>query len=133
MQQFHKACERSMNDDVFAETTFADLRLRMELSFGLESAGYGRMSKIQAQILPILLADPPQNMVIRSTSGYGKTFAMIVMMLNRVNTADRFPQIVCVTATIMSAAQLTAKILRIGVYMANLRVCNIMQGVQCKL
>jgi ATP-dependent RNA helicase DDX19/DBP5 len=50
--------------------------------------GFQRPSKIQERALPLLLANPPRNMIGQSQSGTGKTAAFTLTMLSRINTAD---------------------------------------------
>ncbi|TMW45771.1 hypothetical protein DOY81_009149 [Sarcophaga bullata] len=54
--------------------------------------GFNAPSKIQENALPILLADPPQNMIAQSQSGTGKTAAFVLAMLSRVDTKLDYPQ-----------------------------------------
>ncbi len=55
--------------------------------------GFNRPSKIQETALPMLLADPPQNMIAQSQSGTGKTAAFVLAMLSRVNPEQKWPQV----------------------------------------
>lgn len=55
--------------------------------------GFNAPSKIQENALPILLADPPQNMIAQSQSGTGKTAAFVLAMLSRVDTKLDYPQV----------------------------------------
>ena len=55
--------------------------------------GFNAPSKIQESALPILLADPPQNMIAQSQSGTGKTAAFVLAMLSRVDTKLNYPQV----------------------------------------
>ena len=56
--------------------------------------GFNRPSKIQETALPMLLADPPQNMIAQSQSGTGKTAAFVLAMLSRVNPEQNYPQVI---------------------------------------
>ena len=55
--------------------------------------GFNRPSKIQEQALPILLADPPCNLIAQSQSGTGKTAAFVLAMLSRVDPSKHHPQV----------------------------------------
>lgn len=55
--------------------------------------GFNAPSKIQETALPILLADPPQNMIAQSQSGTGKTAAFVLAMLSRVDIQENYPQV----------------------------------------
>lgn len=79
-----------------------------------------------------LCADPPLNMVIQGYSGSGKTVAMALLMLNRVNTQNNYPQIVCITPTNELTAKLYEKILPLALYMTDLRIRLIIRGEECE-
>ncbi|KAI8905875.1 P-loop containing nucleoside triphosphate hydrolase protein [Gorgonomyces haynaldii] len=64
---------------------FEDLGLSPELLKGVYGMGFQRPSKIQAKALPLLLANPPKNMIGQSQSGTGKTAAFVLSMLTRVD------------------------------------------------
>ena len=55
--------------------------------------GFNRPSKIQEKALPLLLADPPSNLIAQSQSGTGKTAAFVLAMLSRVDPAKKHPQV----------------------------------------
>ncbi len=55
--------------------------------------GFNRPSKIQEKALPLLLADPPQNVIAQSQSGTGKTAAFVLAMLSRVDPTKQHPQV----------------------------------------
>ena len=55
--------------------------------------GFNRPSKIQEKALPLLLADPPSNLIAQSQSGTGKTAALVMVMLSRVDPAKKHPQV----------------------------------------
>lgn len=64
-----------------------------EILKGIYAMGFNAPSKIQENALPILLADPPQNMIAQSQSGTGKTAAFVLAMLSRVDTKLDYPQV----------------------------------------
>lgn len=99
---------------------------------GIKKAGYTWVSTAQS-MLPTLCAEPAQNMVMQEPSGSGKTVAMAILMLNRVNTQKHVPQILCVTGSIELTVQLSQKMLQLGSYMPDLRIRKIVQGGECKL
>ncbi len=65
---------------------------RPELLKGVYGLGFNRPSKIQEKALPLLLADPPENLIAQSQSGTGKTAAFVLSMLSRVNPSLKHPQ-----------------------------------------
>lgn len=52
-------------------------------------------SKVQERALPLLLANPPQNMIAQSQSGTGKTAAFSLTMLSRVDPQLHAVQVHC--------------------------------------
>lgn len=67
--------------------------------------GFNSPSKIQESALPMLLADPPQNMIAQSQSGTGKTAAFVLAMLSRVDPDKCYPQVLCLSPTYELALQ----------------------------
>lgn len=53
---------------------------------------FRKPSKIQEKALPLLLANPPMNMIGQSQSGTGKTAAFVLNMLARCDISVRAPQ-----------------------------------------
>ncbi|KAJ1328566.1 hypothetical protein BSLG_010298 [Batrachochytrium salamandrivorans] len=74
--------------------TLAD-GLHENLLKGLYGMGYQRPSKIQAKALPLLLMNPPKNMIGQSQAGTGKTAAFVLAMLTRIDPAIQAPQAIC--------------------------------------
>ena len=64
--------------------------------------GYQKPSRIQERSLPLLLSDPPVNMIGQSQSGTGKTAAFALTMLSRINMDLNKPQ-VCPSASSFSS------------------------------
>jgi hypothetical protein len=54
--------------------------------------GYTKPSKIQERALPLLLMNPPSNLIGQSQSGTGKTAAFVLNMLQRVDLSSTKPQ-----------------------------------------
>ncbi|KAH7978228.1 hypothetical protein HPB49_004871 [Dermacentor silvarum] len=69
------------------------------------NCGFNQPSKIQEAALPVLLADPPQNMIAQSQSGTGKTAAFILASLSRVDVEQRYPQVLILSPTYELAVQ----------------------------
>lgn len=71
---------------------------------------YTKPSKIQASALPLLLKNPPTDMIYQAQAGTGKTAAFAITMLSRCDPKIKAVQAVCVCHTIHLAQQ-TAKVL----------------------
>jgi len=76
--------------------------------------GFQKPSKIQSRALPLLLKDPPQNMIGQSQSGTGKTAAFVLTMLSRIDITQNVPQAICVAPS----RELTRQIMEVVTKMA---------------
>ncbi|GFT80274.1 DEAD-box helicase Dbp80 [Trichonephila clavipes] len=85
--------------------SFEELNLRPELLKGVYAMGFNSPSKIQETALPILIADPPLNMIAQSQSGTGKTAAFILAALSRVNPNLKYPHVLVLAPTYELAVQ----------------------------
>ncbi len=56
-------------------------------------ARFEKPSKIQETALPLLLMDPPENLIGQAQSGSGKTVSFCMGVLNRVDTTKNIPQV----------------------------------------
>ncbi|XP_077277985.1 DEAD-box helicase Dbp80-like [Temnothorax americanus] len=90
---------------LYSIETFDVLCIKPELLKGAHSMGFNAMSKIQKLALPILIADPAQNMIAQSESGTGKTVAFVMAMLHRVDPMKLYPQVICLSPTYELAIQ----------------------------
>lgn len=72
---------------LYSIKSFDELGLSPELLKGVYAMKFQKPSKIQERALPLLLANPPKNMIAQSQSGTGKTAAFSLTMLSRVDTS----------------------------------------------
>lgn len=72
------------NSPLYSVKSFEELGLSEELLKGLYSMKFAKPSKIQERALPLLLHNPPKNLIGQSQSGTGKTAAFALTMLSRV-------------------------------------------------
>ena len=93
------------NSPLYSVKSFEELRLPEELLKGLYDMGFQAPSKIQETALPILLCNPPQNMIAQSQSGTGKTAAFLLSSLFRVDTTQNYPQVLILSPTYELAIQ----------------------------
>lgn len=68
--------------------------------------GYTKPSKIQEKALPLLLANPPRNMIGQSQAGTGKTAAFALTMLTRVDPEVKQTQAICLAPARELAVQI---------------------------
>ncbi|SGZ51457.1 CIC11C00000000174 [Sungouiella intermedia] len=83
------------NSPLFSVKSFDDLGLKEELLKGLYAMKFNKPSKIQEKALPLLLKNPPTNMIGQSQSGTGKTAAFSLTMLSRVDETVNNVQAIC--------------------------------------
>ena len=79
---------------------------REELVKGLSVMNFRKPSKIQERALPLLLKNPPQNLIGQSQSGTGKTAAFVLNMLSRVDLDSKKPQCLVLAPTRELAKQI---------------------------
>ncbi|GAB5586764.1 RNA helicase required for poly(A+) mRNA export [Umbelopsis nana] len=96
-----KLADLQANPDspLYSAKSFEEVGLKPELLKGLYDMKFTRPSKIQERALPLLLANPPRNMIGQSQSGTGKTAAFVLTMLSRINTSIKAPQAICLAPT----------------------------------
>lgn len=83
---------------------------------------FTKPSKIQERALPLLLANPPMNMIGQSQSGTGKTAAFVLNMLSRINIANKTPQALVLAPSRELARQILGVVQVMGSFMAGLEV-----------
>lgn len=73
------------NDPLYSIKSFEELGLDENILKGIYQMRFTKPSKIQEKALPLLLRDPPTNMIGQSQSGTGKTAAFVLNMLSRLD------------------------------------------------
>src|SRR5690606_22317985 len=96
----HTACTGAahkipyMSDKPLTDVTFSSFDLHPRLQAGLETAGFTRLTPIQALTLPVAL--PGGDVAGQAQTGTGKTLAFLVAVMNRLLTrpalSDRKPE-----------------------------------------
>ncbi|KAG5927412.1 RNA helicase required for poly(A+) mRNA export [Claviceps africana] len=108
---------------IYSAATWEDLGLSEEIHRGLLAENFLNPSKIQARSLPLMLSNPPKNMVAQSQSGTGKTVAFLTASLSRVDyTQPEQPQALILAPTQELADQICRNILSIGRFVEKLKV-----------
>lgn len=95
-------------------STFEDLGLHPDLLKGLYTMGFQRPSRIQERALPLLLANPPRNLIGQSQSGTGKTAAFALTMLSRINPTQPVTQAICLAPARELARQIMDVVREMG-------------------
>ncbi|ROV98104.1 hypothetical protein VPNG_08600 [Cytospora leucostoma] len=103
--------------------TFEDLNLSDGIYKGLISMNFKKPSKVQEKALPLLLANPPRNMIAQSQSGTGKTAAFVIAVLSRVDySKPHQPQALLLAPTRELARQIQNVVKTIGQFIPELIV-----------
>lgn len=69
-----------------------------------------QLKKVKA--LPAMLVDPPRDVILQSPSGTGKTIALSLAMLSRIDENKNCAQILCLFPTLLSAERLSREVAR---------------------
>ena len=102
------------NSPLYSVKSFEELGLSPELLKGLYAMKFNKPSKIQEKALPLLISNPPKNMIGQSQSGTGKTAAFSLTMLSRVDVNDPNTQCICLSPTRELARQTLEVITTMG-------------------
>ncbi|XP_072304920.1 ATP-dependent RNA helicase DDX19A [Eucyclogobius newberryi] len=120
--------QRDPNSPLFSVKTFEELRLKPELLKGIYNMGFNRPSRIQENALPLMLAQPPQNLIAQSQSGTGKTAAFSLAMLSHVNPANKWTQCLCLAPTYELALQIGQVIEQMGTFYPEVKLAYAVRG-----
>ncbi|MCJ1376237.1 RNA helicase required for poly(A+) mRNA export [Loxospora ochrophaea] len=108
--------------------TFEELGLNQNILKGIYNMRFQRPSKIQEKALPLLLANPPTNLIGQSQSGTGKTAAFVLNMLTRLDLStpemQRSPQALCLAPTRELARQIIGVIQVMGQFVEGITVAG---------
>ncbi|WFD33445.1 RNA helicase [Malassezia cuniculi] len=94
------------NSPLFSVKSFEQLGLHEDLLKGIYAMKFTKPSKIQERALPLLLQNPPRNMIGQSQSGTGKTAAFVLTMLSRIDFSVQKPQAVALAPSRELARQI---------------------------
>lgn len=109
---------------------FSSLPLREALVNNLSSLGYERMTPIQAQTLPIMLAG--HDVIAQAKTGSGKTAAFGLSLLNRLNVEHFAVQCLILCPTRELAEQVAQAIRQLARGLSNVKVLNLSGGMPMK-
>jgi ATP-dependent RNA helicase DDX19/DBP5 len=70
---------------LYSISSFEELGINPAILKGLYALQFRKPSRIQEKALPLLLAQPPRNMIAQSQSGTGKTAAFVITILSRLD------------------------------------------------
>ncbi|KAI9223509.1 P-loop containing nucleoside triphosphate hydrolase protein [Blastocladiella britannica] len=102
------------NGTVHVVLKFEQMGLSDQILKGVYEMNYNAPSNVQKIALPLLLADPPTNMIAQSRSGTGKTAAFALTMLARCDPNINAPQAICLANARELAVQIESVIRALG-------------------
>jgi ATP-dependent RNA helicase DDX19/DBP5 len=90
---------------------------------GIFAMNFKKPSKIQEKALPLLLRNPPSNMIAQSQSGTGKTAAFVITILSRLDySKPNQPQALCLAPSRELARQIEGVVRSIGQFVDGLTI-----------
>ncbi|KAM3618070.1 uncharacterized protein V6R79_014861 [Siganus canaliculatus] len=120
--------QRDPTSPLYSVKTFEELRLKPELLKGVYNMGFNRPSRIQENALPMMMAQPPQNLIAQSQSGTGKTAAFSLAILSHVNPDNKWTQCLCISPTYELALQIGQVIEQMGKYCPDVKLAYAVRG-----
>ncbi|KAI9697778.1 MAG: RNA helicase required for poly(A+) mRNA export [Candelina mexicana] len=113
------------NNPLYSVKSFDELGLSPEILKGLYQMRFSKPSKIQEKALPLLLGNPPQNLIGQSQSGTGKTAAFVLTMLTRLDhSKPTTPQALCLAPSRELARQILGVVQTMGTFVPGLTVSS---------
>jgi ATP-dependent RNA helicase DDX19/DBP5 len=110
------------SNPLYSVKDFKDLNLPEHLQKGLMNMNFHKPSKIQERALPLLMHNPPRNLIGQSQSGTGKTAAFTLNALSRIDVSTKAPQVLILAPSRELARQIVGVVLTMGQYMEGLIV-----------
>ncbi|KAI1085059.1 DEAD-domain-containing protein [Whalleya microplaca] len=121
--------QKDTENPLGSASTFEELGLPSNVLSGLSALGFQKPSKVQEKALPLMLANPPQNMIAQSQSGTGKTAAFVTTVLARVDHANSTqPQALLLAPSRELARQIEMVITHIGQFLPDLGIAAAIPG-----
>jgi ATP-dependent RNA helicase DDX19/DBP5 len=114
--------QQDPNNPLFSVKSFEELNLSEALVKGIRMMNFHKPSKIQEKALPLLLTNPPSNMIAQSQSGTGKTAAFSLNILTRIDISDRRPQAIALAPSRELARQIMGVIQHMGQFIEGLKI-----------
>ncbi len=108
------------------QETFSTLGLRPDLLQNLESLGYARMTPIQREALPHVLAG--SDLIAKAKTGSGKTAAFGVGIINSIDTKTPAPQALILCPTRELADQVAKELRRLARTTPNVKILSLCGG-----
>ncbi|TAQ83986.1 hypothetical protein B7494_g7691 [Chlorociboria aeruginascens] len=111
------------NSPLFSISSFEQLGIKEQIVKGIYAMNFKKPSKIQEKALPLLLREPPTNMIAQSQSGTGKTAAFVITILSRLDyNKPHQPQALCLAPSRELARQIEGVVRSIGQFVDGLTI-----------
>ncbi|CAF1360075.1 unnamed protein product [Rotaria sordida] len=107
---------------LYSLKSFQELNLKPDLLKGIYSMGFQAPSKIQEISLPLLLNNPPKNIIAQSQSGTGKTAAFSLAILSRIDPSIPSVQALILAPTYELAIQIGSVIEQMAQYLSYIKI-----------
>ncbi|EXJ81935.1 ATP-dependent RNA helicase DBP5 [Capronia coronata CBS 617.96] len=112
------------NNPLYSAASFEQLGLHDNILKGVMAMNFRKPSKVQEKTLPLLLMDPPHNLIGQSQSGTGKTAAFVLNILHRIDLSteqmQKTPQALVLAPSRELARQIVGVVKVMGTYMPGL-------------
>ena len=105
---------------------FTELKLSSETMRAIEELGFKTATKIQAGVIPLLMAG--KHVVGQSETGSGKTAAFVIPIIERINTRFRNPQALILCPTRELALQVASECSKLMRYKKGMSVLPVYGG-----
>lgn len=116
--------QENPDNPLYSAKSFEELGLDQRILQGVLAMNFRKPSKIQERALPLLLNNPPQNLVGQSQSGTGKTAAFVLNVLSRLDLStpdwQTRPQALILAPTRELARQIVGVVQVMGQFMEGL-------------
>ncbi|XHG09818.1 RNA helicase required for poly(A+) mRNA export, variant 2 [Aspergillus wentii] len=114
------------NNPLYSVKNFEDLGIDPRILQGLSAMNFRKPSKIQERALPLLLSNPPKNLVGQSQSGTGKTAAFVLNVLSRLDLSteqmQKTPQALILAPTRELARQIVGVVQVMGQFLTGIAI-----------
>jgi len=115
--------QNDTDSPLYSVQSFDELGLPKAINDGLLAMNFKKPSKIQEKALPLMISNPPRNMIAQSQSGTGKTAAFVLTVLSRVDlNKPTQPQALLLAPSRELARQIQGVVKTIGQFCENLNV-----------
>ncbi|KAK4191570.1 putative ATP-dependent RNA helicase DBP5 [Podospora australis] len=115
--------QNDTDSPLYSVNSFEELGLPKAINEGLLAMNFKKPSKIQEKALPLMISNPPTNMIAQSQSGTGKTAAFVLTVLARVDFSQpQQPQALLLAPSRELARQIQGVIMTVGQFCENLIV-----------